>query len=137
MTHQTCSVLLAFLLFAGTAWPQTAQPIDARKPSDNPPEVWAPIYGCRFHDSTYCDVFGERPRSRINIPRRHQMESFGTASGCRRRRVLIGVLAGAGIGATIGAVGSTRYNSRGNNAASGAALFGLMGWVVGSATGCH
>lgn len=65
------------------------------------------------------------------------MDTFGAASGCRGRRALIGTLAGAGIGATIGAVGSTKYNSRGNSVAQGAALLGLIGLAVGSATGCH
>ena len=137
MTKQTCSVLLAFLLFAATAWAQIAQPIEARKPSNNLPEVWVPSNGCRFQDSTYRDVFALHPRSRISIPRRHQMETFGTASGCRGRRALIGALAGAAIGATIGAVGSTKYNSRSNSVAQGAALLGLIGLAVGSATGCH
>jgi len=137
MTKQTCSVLLAFLLFAATARAQTAQPIEARKPWNNPAEVWAPSSDCRFQDSTSCDVFAHHPRGRINVPRRHPINTFGTPSGCRGRRALIGVLAGAGIGATVGAVGSTKYNSRGNSVAEGAVLLGLIGLAVGSATGCH
>ena len=136
MTKQTCSAFLAFLLFVATAWAQIAQPSEGRTPSNNPPEAWVPNNGCRFHDSTYCDVFAQHPRTGINIPRRPQMNTLGT-SGCRRRRALIGALAGAGIGATIGAVGSTKYNSRGNSVAQGAALLGLIGLAVGSATGCH
>ena len=61
MTKQICSVLLAFLLFAATARAQTAQPIEARKPSNNPPELWAPSNGCRFQDSTYCDCLCPSP----------------------------------------------------------------------------
>ena len=136
MTKKMCSFLLAFLLFATTAWAQIAQPIEARKPSNNPPEVSVPSNGC-FQDSTYCAVFAQHPRSRINIPRRHQMDTFGPPSVCRGRRALIGVLVGAGIGATVGAVGSTKYNSRGNSVAQGAVLLGLIGLAVGSATGCH
>jgi hypothetical protein len=45
-----------------------AQPIEARKPSNNPPEVQS--NGCGFQDSNYCEVFARRHRGRINIPRR-------------------------------------------------------------------
>ena len=137
MTKQTCSVLLAFLLFAATAWAQIATPLDAGRPLNNPPEVRVRRNRCRFQDSTFCEVFAQRPRSRISILPRHQMNTFGTPSGCRGRRALIGALAGAGIGATVGAVGSTKYNSRGNSVAEGAALLGLIGFAVGSSTGCH
>jgi hypothetical protein len=135
MTKHTCSILLAFLLFAAPVWAQMAQPIEARKPSNNPPEVQS--NGCRFQDHTYCAVFAQHPRGRINVPRRHQVDTFGPPSVCRGRRALVGTLVGAGIGATVGAVGSTKYNSRGNSIAQGAVLLGLIGLAVGSATGCH
>ena len=136
MRKQTCSACLALLLIAATTWAQTAQPIEAPKPSNNVPEAWARRNGCRFQDSR-CGVFAQHSRSRIDIPRSNSMNTFATASGCRGRRALIGTLAGAGIGATIGAVGSTKYNSRGNSVAQGAVLLGLIGLAVGSATGCH
>jgi hypothetical protein len=75
MTKHTWSILLAFLLFAAPVWAQMAQPIEARKPSNNPPEVQS--NGCGFQDSNYCEVFARRPRGRINIPRRHQVDTFG------------------------------------------------------------
>jgi len=139
MTKQACSILLAFGLFAATALAQIAQPTEARTPSNQTPTVRGPSNGCRFQDGTYCDVFAQHPRSRINIPPGRQMRPrmFGADSGCRRgKRGLIGALAGAGIGATIGATANPKNNSRGTAAAQGAALLGLIGWAVGRATGC-